>query len=85
MTSPPVEGRRTLTEGGLAEELGVERLEIYLLAAVCKAGQYDSVTHLLLFNDAEADALAARLGVARRARRMATSAANSTLPAASSE
>jgi hypothetical protein len=55
-----------LTEGRAAGELGIDRLELYLLAAAEKIGRFDSLTHLLLFRDEEVDALAARLGVTRR-------------------
>jgi hypothetical protein len=55
-----------LTEGRAAGELGIDRLELYLLAVAEKIGRFDSLTHLLLFRDEEVDALAARLGVTRR-------------------
>ena len=55
-----------LTESRVAEELGVDRLELYLAAAEQSLGHYDVLTHLLVFSDSEVDALAARLGVTRR-------------------
>lgn len=55
-----------LTESRAAEELGIDRLELYLVAAEQRLGQYDVLTHLMVFSDAEVDALAARLGVTRR-------------------
>ena len=58
--------RSELTESQVAAELGIDRLELYLVAATEKAGRYDALTHLLTFNDDEVDALAARLGVTRR-------------------
>jgi len=61
-------GNDALTERGAAEELGVERMEIYLLAAKYGAGHFDSLTHLLIFTDKEVDELAARLGIQRRKR-----------------
>ena len=62
----PVSG--ALTERRVAEELGVERMEVYLLAAKYGAGHFDSLTHLLTFTDKEVDELAARLGIERRKR-----------------
>lgn len=58
--------RSELTESQVAAELGIDRLELYLVAATEKAGRYDPLTHLLTFRDEEVDRLAARLGVARR-------------------
>jgi len=55
-----------LTEGQAAAELGINRLELYLVAAAERAGRYDPLTHLLTFRDDEVDRLAARLGVTRR-------------------
>jgi hypothetical protein len=63
---PEGESVSELTEGQAAGELGVERLELYLLAAAEKIGRFDSLTHLLIFRDEEVNALAARLGVKRR-------------------
>lgn len=60
------EEKRELTEGQVAAELGVSRFELYLAATEMKLGRYDPLTHLLLFSDAEVDALARRLGLARR-------------------
>ena len=58
--------RAELTENQVAAELGIDRLELYLVAAAEKAGHYDPLTHLLTFRDEEVDAFAARLGVTRR-------------------
>ena len=56
-----VAARRNLTESSMANRLGVERLEVYLLAAALKLGSYDSITHLLLFSDDEASAMESHL------------------------
>ena len=53
-------------EGQAADELGIDRLELYLAAAKFRIGRYDALTHLLVFHDDELDALAAHLGIARR-------------------
>ena len=58
----------TLTEGQVAEELGLDRLELHLVAVEQRLGSYDPLTHLLMFSDAEVDALAQRMGVKRRRR-----------------
>jgi hypothetical protein len=55
-----------LSDRQLAEELGVEQMEIYLVAARFKRGHFDPLTHLLTFTEKEADELAARLGRARK-------------------
>ena len=55
-----------LTEGQVAAELGIDRLEVYFVATTEKAGHYDPLTHLLTFRDDEVERLAARLGVTRR-------------------
>ncbi|MBI3406357.1 MAG: hypothetical protein HY046_12960 [Acidobacteria bacterium] len=57
--------RRYLTEGMLSEFFGIERLEVFLLAAQLKVGQYDSVTHLLMFTPSESDRIAAEFGLSR--------------------
>lgn len=71
---------RELTEGQVAEELGIERLELYLAATHGKLGHYDALTHLMMFSDAEADALAKHLGVTRRRRDSAATAAMRAIP-----
>lgn len=72
--------RSELTESQVAAELGVDRLELYLLAAAEKAGRYDPLTHLLAFRDDEVDRLAARLGVTRRRVSRATEAQKQAIP-----
>jgi len=62
----PVDESRYLTESRVAEELGLDRLELYLAAAQQKIGRYDSLTHLMVFTDEEVDTLARRLGITRR-------------------
>ena len=57
---------RGYTEAEAAGELGIDRLELYLVACAEKAGHYDALTHLLVFRDDEVDALARRLGATRR-------------------
>ena len=69
-----------LTESRVAEELGVDRLELYLVAAEQHLGQYDVLTHLMVFSDAEVDALAARLGVTRRRTPQLSEAQKQTIP-----
>jgi len=54
-----------VTERQVLEELGLDRMELYLAATAEKLGRYDPVSHLLVFSDEEVEALAARLGVAR--------------------
>jgi len=71
--------RSELTESQVAAELGIDRLELYLVAATEKAGCYDPLTHLLTFRDDEVDTLAARLGVTRR-RTPHFSEAHKTIP-----
>ncbi len=61
--STPSAQRRALTEGVVANYLGLERLEIYLLACQLGVGQYDSVTHLLMFTDDDAARMAAEIGL----------------------
>ena len=68
MNTSPSSERRDLTEGVLAEYLGIERLEIFLLAAALKAGRYDSITHLLMLTEDEAAAIAGQLGMTWRRR-----------------
>jgi len=58
-------GLRRLTERQVAAELGIDRLEVYLLAAEQRVGRYDPASHVLLFSEAEVDTLAARLSVTR--------------------
>lgn len=62
----PADESRYLTESRVAEELGLDRLELYLAAAQEKIGRYDALTHLVVFTDKEVDTLARRLGLARR-------------------
>lgn len=73
-------GVREITEGQAAEELGIDRLELYLVAAEQKLGQYDALTHLLVFADSEVDALATRLGVTRRRQRVSSAATRAAIP-----
>lgn len=76
---------REFTESQTAEELGADRLELYLAAAELKVGHYDALTHLLVFADAEVDALAARLGVTRRRRYDSSAPPTSAIPEPSEE
>lgn len=62
------EAARGFTESRVGEELGLDRLEVYLAAVCYRLGRYDSVTHLLVFSDAEVDALARHLDLPRQAR-----------------
>ena len=57
-----------LTERQVCEELGLDQVELYLIATAEKVGRHDPVSHLMVFSDEEVDALAARLGVPRRKR-----------------
>lgn len=59
-------GTRPISEGRLIEETGIDRLELYLILAADRLGQYDSVSHLLYFTEEEADAIAAQLGIPRK-------------------
>lgn len=54
--------RRRISERMLINALGVEQLELYLLMATQRLGQYDSITHLLYFTEEEAARIAAELG-----------------------
>ena len=74
-----------VTERRAAEELGVEQMEMYLLAAKYGAGHFDSLTHLLTFTDAEVDELAARLGVVRQKLREPSEADRQVIPEPGSE
>ena len=76
---------REITEGQVAEELGLDLLELYLAAAAAKLGHYDTLTHLLVFADSEVDALAAHLRVTRRRRRELTKAQGNSIPEPTSE
>lgn len=78
-------GAREISEGQAAEELGIERFELYLAATEQKLGQYDALTHLLVFADAEVDQLAARLGVTRRRRGQSSEATRAAIPEPSGE
>ncbi len=53
----------------MIEELGLDRLELYLIASAEKLGWHDPVLHVLVFSDEEVEALAARLGLTRRRRK----------------
>jgi len=68
--------RRTLTEGAVGSYLGIERLEIYLLSCTLGVGQYDSVTHLLMFNDDDAERIAAEMGLTWKRRPHAAQSAD---------
>lgn len=59
---------RRLTERQVIEELGLDRMELYLAATAERLGRHDAISHLLVFSEEEVDALAARLGIARRKR-----------------
>ena len=76
---------RELAEGHVADELGLDRLELYLAAAAAKLGHYDALTHLLVFADSEVDALAAHLGVKRRRQTELTKAQGNSIPEPTSE
>ena len=71
---------RKLTERQVLEELGLDRLELYLLVSAERLGRHDLVSHLLVFTDAEVEALAARLGVVRRRRSEPSPAAPAHIP-----
>jgi hypothetical protein len=73
-------GADKLTESRVAEELGIDRLELYLAAAEQRLGHFDAVTHLLVFSDEEVDALAAHLGVTRRRTPPLTGAQKQAIP-----
>lgn len=66
LRSPTDSQSDPLTESRVAEQLGIDRLELYLVAAAEKRGRYDPLTHLLTFRDEDVDAMARRLGVTRR-------------------
>ena len=68
-SSSPQSSESVLAESRVAEELGLERMEIYLLASKLKFGQFDTITHLLTFTEAEVDEMARQLGVVRRKHR----------------
>ena len=72
--------RSELTESQVAAELGIDRLELYLVAAAEKMGRYDPLTHLLTFREEEVDALAARLGVKRRRTPQLSETQKQTIP-----
>ncbi len=55
---------RLLSERQVAAALGIELLELYLLAAELRVGRFDSLTHLLVLTPGEVERIAARLGVA---------------------
>jgi hypothetical protein len=74
-----------LTESRAAEELGVDRLELYLAAAEQHLGHFDVLTHLLVFSDEEVDRLAARLGVARRRASQVSEAQKQAIPEPNAE
>ncbi len=59
---------RRLTEGEVIEELGLDRMELYLAARAEKLGRHDAVSHLLVFSEEEVTRLATRLGLSRRCR-----------------
>jgi len=59
------------TEGEVARRLGVDRLEVYLLAASENVGQFDNSTHLLMFTPSELQRLAARVGREQRRQQIA--------------
>lgn len=62
------ERSRRLTERQVIEELGLDRMELYLAATAERLGRHDAISHLLVFSEEEVDALAARLGIRRRNR-----------------
>ncbi len=62
-------GSPRLTERQVIEELGLDRLELYLIASAERLGRHDPVSHVLIFSDEEVEALATRLGLARRRRK----------------
>lgn len=72
--------RAELTESQVAAELGIDRLELYLVAATEKMGHYDPLTHLLTFRDEEVDALATCLGVIRRRTSQASEKQKQVIP-----
>jgi len=74
-----------LTERHVADELGLERVEVYLLASKLKLGKFDTITHLLTFTEAEVDEIARRLEVARRKRREPAESDRKSIPEPNSE
>ncbi len=76
---------RRLTERQVIEELGLDRMELYLAAMAEKLGRHDPVSHLLVFSDEEVDALAARLGIARCKRSEPAAASLTQIPEPNSE
>lgn len=62
------QSRRTVSEGQLTEETGVDRLQLHLASAAHRLGQYDSVSHVLYFSEEEANQVAAVMGLRRRPR-----------------
>ena len=77
--------KQEFTERQVADELGIDRLELHLAAAHAKLGHYDGITHLLVFSDAEVDELAARLGLARRRQLSSSSSTRAAIPEPSGE
>ena len=74
-----------LTEGRVAAELGLDRLELYLAAAELQAGRFDPLTHLRVFTEEEVKRLAQRLGVKRRRISELTDAQRGNIPEPASE
>lgn len=64
LTNPPRSTTisRRISEREIIRQLGIERLELYLLMAALQVGRYDSITHLLYFTVEEAERVAAELG-----------------------
>ncbi len=73
-------GASRLTKRQVIEELGLDRLELYLIASAEKLGRHDPVSHVLLFSDEEVEALAARLGLVRRRRKEPGAASLDQIP-----
>ncbi len=71
---------RILTERQVAEELNLDRLELYLLAASERLGRHDPVSHLMIFSEAEVEKLAERLNVRRQPRKEPSPAELARIP-----
>jgi len=82
MTEPSGSSRnnKTYTERRVCDELGINQLELYLVASKHKLGTFDSLTHLLTFSEKEVEEMAARLGIVRRRRAELTDAQRTSAP-----
>ena len=87
MTEPSGSSRnnKTYTERRVCDELGINQLELYLVASKHKLGTFDSLTHLLTFSEKEVEEMAARLGIVRRRRAELTDAQRTSAPDSTGE